>query len=76
MLGERSRTFPANAVSKGASSVLNPETARLLGYNGAEVILFPSAGYDPRLMPARAADQPALLPTTRHAPESTSKSKS
>ena len=34
----------------------HPETARLLGYKGAEIILFPNAGYYLGLMPARAAD--------------------
>ena len=33
----------------------HPETARLLGYKGAELILFPNAGYYLGLMPARAA---------------------
>ena len=33
-----------------------PETARLLAYKGAELILLPNAGYDMELMPARAAD--------------------
>ena len=33
-----------------------PETTRLLGYKGAELILFPNAGYYQSLMPARAAD--------------------
>jgi predicted amidohydrolase len=33
-----------------------PEPARLLGYKGAELILFPNAGYFTGLMPARAAD--------------------
>ena len=32
------------------------ETARLLAYKGAELILFPNAGYYLSLMPARAAD--------------------
>jgi len=32
------------------------ETARLLAYKGAELILFPNAGYCMGLMPARAAD--------------------
>lgn len=32
------------------------ETARLLGLKGAELILFPNAGYEPLLMPARAID--------------------
>lgn len=43
-----------------------PETARLLGYKGAEVILFPSAGYDARLMPARAADSGIVLVAATH----------
>ena len=34
----------------------HPETARLLGYKGAELVLFPNAGYYTGLMPARAAD--------------------
>lgn len=33
-----------------------PETSRLLAYKGAELILFPNAGYFTGLMPARAAD--------------------
>jgi len=33
-----------------------PETARLLALKGAEVLLFPNAGYYEDLMPARAAD--------------------
>ena len=33
-----------------------PETVRLLAYKGAELILFPNAGYFTGLMPARAAD--------------------
>jgi predicted amidohydrolase len=33
-----------------------PEVARLLAYKGAELVLFPNAGYDMELMPARAAD--------------------
>jgi predicted amidohydrolase len=33
-----------------------PETTRLLAYKGADVVLFPNAGYFPGLMPARAAD--------------------
>ena len=43
-----------------------PETARLLGYKGAEVVLFPSAGYDARLMPARAADSGIVLVAATH----------
>ena len=33
-----------------------PETARLLAYKGAELVLFPNAGYFESLMTARAAD--------------------
>ena len=33
-----------------------PETTRLLAYKGAELVLFPNAGYYAGLMPARAAD--------------------
>lgn len=33
-----------------------PETSRLLAYKGAELILFPNAGYFTGLMPARSAD--------------------
>jgi predicted amidohydrolase len=33
-----------------------PEATRLLGLKGAEVILFPSEGYHPPLLPARAVD--------------------
>jgi predicted amidohydrolase len=33
-----------------------PEVSRLLALRGAELILFPSAGYEPLLLPARAID--------------------
>lgn len=33
-----------------------PEVGRLLALRGAELILFPSAGYEPSLLPARAID--------------------
>jgi predicted amidohydrolase len=33
-----------------------PEVSRLLALRGAEIILFPSAGYDPSILPARAID--------------------
>jgi predicted amidohydrolase len=33
-----------------------PEVARLLGLKGAELILFPNAGYEERILPARAID--------------------
>lgn len=38
-----------------------PETARLLALKGAEVILFPSAGYHPPILPARAVDNRAYV---------------
>lgn len=38
-----------------------PETARVLALKGAEVILFPSAGYHPPLLPARAVDNRAFV---------------
>lgn len=38
-----------------------PETTRLLAYQGAEVVLFPNAGYFAGLMPARAADNGVWL---------------
>jgi predicted amidohydrolase len=38
-----------------------PETSRLLALKGAEVILFPSAGYHPPLLPARAVDNRAFI---------------
>jgi predicted amidohydrolase len=34
----------------------HPETVRLLGYKGAELVLFPNAGYYVGIMAARAAD--------------------
>lgn len=37
------------------------ETARLLALKGAELILFPNAGYEERLMPARAIDNSVFL---------------
>lgn len=37
------------------------ETARLLALKGAELILFPNAGYEPLLMPARAIDNGVYL---------------
>jgi predicted amidohydrolase len=33
-----------------------PESARLLALRGAEIILFPNAGYEERILPARAID--------------------
>jgi len=54
--------FPVFQTDVGAIGVMTcyeswfPETARLLGYRGAELLLFPSAGFDASLMPARAAD--------------------
>ena len=43
-----------------------PESARLLRYNGADVVLFPNAGYDPRLMAARAADSGVVVVAAPH----------
>ena len=33
-----------------------PESARLLALKGAELVLFPNAGYEERILPARAID--------------------
>ena len=41
-----------------------PETVRLLAYKGAELVLFPNAGYYAGLMPARAADNGVWLATS------------
>ena len=38
-----------------------PEVARLLALRGAELILFPNAGYAEEIMPARAADNGAAI---------------
>lgn len=38
-----------------------PESARLLGLQGAEMILFPAAGYEPLILPARAIDNRAYV---------------
>lgn len=38
-----------------------PETTRLLALKGAELILFPNAGYEPLLLPARAIDNGVYL---------------
>ncbi|MEW6750852.1 MAG: carbon-nitrogen hydrolase family protein [Candidatus Latescibacterota bacterium] len=38
-----------------------PESARLLGLQGAEIILFPNAGYEERILPARAIDNNAYV---------------
>lgn len=56
-----------------------PETARLLALKGAELILFPNAGYEERILPARAIDNgcyvgcsslnsPAIILNTRGEP--------
>ncbi len=42
----------------------HPSTARLLALKGAEVILFPSAGYYRQLMHARAADNGVVIAAT------------
>jgi predicted amidohydrolase len=38
-----------------------PESARLLALKGAEVILFPNAGYEEKILPARAIDNNVYL---------------
>ena len=38
-----------------------PESARLLALQGAELILFPNAGYEEKILPARAIDNNAYL---------------
>jgi len=38
-----------------------PETSRILALKGAELILFPNAGYEPLLLPARAIDNGVYL---------------
>lgn len=40
-----------------------PESARLLALKGAELILFPNAGYESKIMPARAIDNNVYLLT-------------
>jgi hypothetical protein len=48
---------------------ISPLVTGLAPRPGAEVVLFPSAGYDARLMPARAADSGiALVAATHHDP--------
>ncbi len=46
----------------------HPEVARLLGYKGAELILFPSAGYYVQLMHARAADNGVFIAASSNSP--------
>jgi predicted amidohydrolase len=46
----------------------HPEVARLLGYKGAELILFPSAGYYMQLMHARAADNGVVIAASSGSP--------
>jgi predicted amidohydrolase len=46
----------------------HPEVARLLGYKGAELILFPSAGYYMQLMHARAADNGVAIAASSGCP--------
>ena len=38
-----------------------PESARVLGLKGAELILFPNAGYEEKILPARAIDNNVFL---------------
>jgi len=46
----------------------HPEVARLLAYKGAELILFPSAGYYRQLMHARAADNGVVIAASSGTP--------
>lgn len=46
----------------------HPEIARLLAYKGAELILFPSAGYYRQLMHARAADNGVVIAASSGSP--------
>jgi predicted amidohydrolase/lysophospholipase L1-like esterase len=46
----------------------HPEVARLLAYKGAELILFPSAGYYRQLMHARAADNGVVIAASSGSP--------
>ncbi len=46
----------------------HPEVARLLGYKGAELVLFPSAGYYMQLMHARAADNGIVIAASSGSP--------
>jgi predicted amidohydrolase len=54
--------FPVFALDVGTVGIMTcydswfPEVSRLLALRGAELILFPSAGYEPSLLPARAID--------------------
>ncbi len=46
-----------------------PESARALALAGAEAILFPNAGYEPRLLPARAIDNNVyIVAASLHSP--------
>ena len=40
-----------------------PESARLLALKGAELVLFPNAGYEPLILPARALDNNVYILT-------------
>lgn len=46
----------------------HPEVARLLAYKGAELVLFPSAGYYRQLMHARAADNGLVIAASSGSP--------
>ena len=54
--------FPVFSLDVGKVGIMTcydswfPEVSRLLALRGAELILFPSAGYEPSLLPARAID--------------------
>ena len=41
-----------------------PESARVLGLKGAELILFPNAGYEDKILTARAIDNNVFLVTS------------
>lgn len=57
--GEDLCVFPLDIGKVGIMTCYDswfPEVARLLALRGAELILFPSAGYEPAILPARAID--------------------
>jgi predicted amidohydrolase len=43
-----------------------PESARLLALKGAELILFPNAGYEEKILPARAIDNTVYIAAASH----------
>jgi predicted amidohydrolase len=57
--GETFEVFPTDFGVVGCMICYDswwPESARLLALKGAELILFPNAGYEERILPARAID--------------------